>query len=115
MTTTSMTTTTTINILVQEDKTAVSAALLDCLLCGEDVAPLIQGFLRSFFVRHQLDHDVSLARYVLDTLAASDHDDWWAWQEALWEDKLYAIIDVMSDAEVLCCLLCLLQAFSAVI
>lgn len=83
---------------MQDDKTAVVAALLDCLLCGEDVAPLIQGFLRNFFVRHQLDHDVTLARYVLDTLAASDHD-WWAWQEAPWEDKLYAIIDVMSDAE----------------
>lgn len=96
---------------MQDDKVAVAAALLDCLLCGEDVAPLIQGFLRSFFVRHQLDHDVTLARYVLDTLAASDHD-WWAWQEAPWEDKLYAIIDVMSDAEVSFCLLCVSRALS---
>lgn len=88
-------------ILVQEDKTAVAAALFDCLLCGEDVSPLIEGFMKGFFVRHQLDYDLTLARYILDTLAASDQD-WWAWQEAPWENKLYAIIDVMSDVEVMC-------------
>lgn len=94
-------TTATTHTPVQEDKTAVAAALIDSLLCGEDVNPLMEGFLKGFFVRHQLDYDVTLARYILDTLAASDHD-WWAWQEAPWENKLYAIIDVMSDVEVLC-------------
>ena len=85
--------------LMQDDKVVAVSALLDCLVYGEEVIPLMNGFLRGFFVRHQLDPDPVLCRYVLDTLATADQD-WWASQEAPWEDKLYAIIDVMSDAEV---------------
>nr|XP_045608733.1 kinetochore-associated protein 1-like [Procambarus clarkii] len=83
----------------QENKEAVVAALLDWLVCGEEVSPLMNGFLHSYLIHHELDHDGTLEHYVLDTLASADQD-WWAWQEAPWEDKLYAVIDVISDAQV---------------
>ncbi|XP_063874801.1 kinetochore-associated protein 1-like [Scylla paramamosain] len=87
-----------LNQYTQDDKMGAVSALLDCLVCGEEVASLMDGFLRGFFVRHQLDQDLLLSRYILETLASADQD-WWAWQEAPWEDKLYAIIDVMSDTQ----------------
>lgn len=85
--------------IFQENKEEVVAALLDWLVCGEEVAPLMKGFLRSYLIRYELDCDGTLARYVLETLATADQD-WWAWQEAPWEDKLYAVIHVISDAQV---------------
>lgn len=87
------------NQYTQENKEEVVAALLDWLVCGEEVAPLMKGFLRSYLVRYELDCDGTLARYVLETLATADQD-WWSWQEAPWEDKLYAVIHVISDAQV---------------
>lgn len=74
-------------------------ALLDHLVCGEQVEPLMAGFLSNYMVRHELDTDSTLRQYVLDTLAFTDHS-WWAWEVAPWEDKLYAVIQVMSDVEV---------------
>ncbi|KAG7167662.1 Kinetochore-associated protein 1-like [Homarus americanus] len=82
-----------------ENKEAVVAALLDWLVCGEEVSPLMDDFVRSYLIRHELDYDGTLARYVLDTLASA-FQDWWAWQEAPWEDKLYAVINIMSDAQI---------------
>ncbi|XP_071532362.1 kinetochore-associated protein 1 [Panulirus ornatus] len=87
------------NQYIQDNKESVVAALLDWLVCGEEVSPLMDGFLQSYMVRHELDYNGTLARYVTDTLASADQD-WWAWQEAPWEDKLYAIIHVISDAQV---------------
>lgn len=85
--------------MLQENKKSVVAALLDWLVCGEEVSPLMDGFLRAYLMRHELECDSTLADYVLDTLALTDQD-WWAWQEAPWEDKLYAVINVISDAQV---------------
>ena len=86
---------------------AVVAALLDWLVCGEEVAPLMDGFLRSYLIRHGLDSDDTLAHFVRDTLASADQD-WWVWQEAQWEDKVYAVINVITDVQVkwFCLLLC---------
>lgn len=83
----------------QENKEEVVAALLDWLVCGEEVAPILHGFLGEYLLRHGLDQDQTLCKYVMDTLSSSNQD-WWAWEEAPWEDKLYAIIKVMSNAQV---------------
>lgn len=83
----------------QENKEMVVSALLGWLVCGEEVSPLMDGFLHSYLIRHELDHDGTLAHYVLDTLASAGQD-WWAYGEASWEDKLYAVISIISDAQV---------------
>ncbi|KAK7086198.1 hypothetical protein SK128_002833, partial [Halocaridina rubra] len=82
----------------QENKAAVVGALLEWLVCGEEVAPLVDGFLRSYFIRYGLDCDETLAGFITDTLASADQD-WWVWQEAQWEDKVYAVINVITDVQ----------------
>lgn len=77
----------------------VVTALLDWLLSGEEVEPFVKGFLGPFLLRHNLQLDEVLERYVAETLAASDFD-WWLYDEAPWEDKVYAVIAAISDAQV---------------
>ena len=83
----------------QRDKSFVVIALLDWLVSGEEVPALMDGFLQNFMLKHSLDCDATLALFVTETLAASSKD-WWAWQEAPWEDKLYAVIQVISNSNV---------------
>ncbi|XP_064111432.1 kinetochore-associated protein 1-like [Macrobrachium nipponense] len=82
----------------QEDKVAVAASILDWLVSGEEVAPLIDGFLRSYFIRHGLQHDTTLAYFIRETLRSADQD-WWVWQEAQWEDKVYAVVNIITDVQ----------------
>ncbi|KAK3873420.1 hypothetical protein Pcinc_021553 [Petrolisthes cinctipes] len=86
------------NEYMQESKDQVVAVLLDHLVCGEQVEPLMDSFLSNYMVRHELDTDSTLKQYVLDTLAFTDHS-WWAWEVAPWEDKVYAVLRIMSDIE----------------
>ena len=85
--------------IFQKDKNFVVIALLDWLVSGEEVPALMDGFLRSYMLKHSIDCDTTLALFVKETLAASSKD-WWAWQEAPWEDKLYAVIHVISNSNV---------------
>ncbi|XP_068231319.1 kinetochore-associated protein 1 [Palaemon carinicauda] len=82
----------------QEDKVAVVASILDWLVSGEEVAPLMDGFLRSYLIRHGLEHDTTLAYFIRETLGSADQD-WWVWQEAQWEDKVYAVVNIITDIQ----------------
>ncbi|XP_066943514.1 kinetochore-associated protein 1 [Macrobrachium rosenbergii] len=82
----------------QEDKVAVAASILDWLVSGEEVEPLIDGFLRSYFIRHGLEYNTTLAYFVRETLGSADQD-WWVWQEAQWEDKVYAVVNIITDIQ----------------
>uniref|UniRef100_A0A6A7FZQ8 Kinetochore-associated protein 1-like n=1 Tax=Hirondellea gigas TaxID=1518452 RepID=A0A6A7FZQ8_9CRUS len=96
----------------QEDKGEVVSCLLDWLVCGEEVAPLVEGFIIPVLLKQgQASADDLLAQYVHETLA-SNSMDWWSWQEAQWEDKLYAVIAVMKDeqARITCIVSCVRRA-----
>ena len=74
--------------------------LLDWLLSGSEVAPLVEGFIIPVLLKQRpAPIDSILAKYVEHTLS-SDTATWWGWQEAAWEDKLYSIIDAIKDEQV---------------
>ncbi|XP_076037805.1 kinetochore-associated protein 1-like [Oratosquilla oratoria] len=83
----------------QLNKQYVVDALLDWLFSGDEVKGLLEGFLRSFMLRHKLSIDQSLAHYIKYTLESSSQE-WWDNVGATWEDKAYAVIKLISDTQV---------------
>ncbi|RXG72544.1 Kinetochore-associated protein 1 [Armadillidium vulgare] len=83
----------------QEDKSAVIYALLDWLVSGEEVEPLIKDFINPFVRRYELNLNEILESYVFNCLDLS-HCSWWMHEEAPWEDKTYAVINVISDPKI---------------
>ena len=59
----------------------------------------MENFLKSYFRRHELESNEVLSHYVHEVIESSS-DAWWLYEEAPWEDKVYAIIRHITDAQV---------------
>ena len=95
---------------MQSDVSSVIYSLLDWLVCGIDVAPLLDGFIVPVLLKQRpvsVTLDSILQEYVEATLS-SDANEWCGWEEAQWEDKLYAVISAIRNekTKVTCILSC---------